>query len=52
MIENKAVIITLPPLNMYCIERGIIFIEKKEIVEVIKSQNAGIAKIAMLILSD
>lgn len=52
MIEKIAVIITLPPLNIYCIERGIIFMEKKEIVEEMKSQNAGIEKISILTLSD
>ena len=34
----------LPPLNMYEMERGIRFIAKNEIVEVVKSHNAGIAK--------
>lgn len=41
----------LPPLNIYWIERGIKLIEKNEIVDEMKSQNAGIAKYKRLILS-
>lgn len=50
--EKIAVMIILPPLNIYYMDKGIKFIEKKEIVEVTISHAAGAAKIKMLILSD
>jgi len=43
-MEKIPVMMILPPLNMYCTDKGIKFMEKKLIVELMKSQNAGIAK--------
>jgi hypothetical protein len=50
-MEKIPVIMMLPPLNMYYTDSGIKFMEKKLIVELMKSQNAGIAKYRILILS-
>lgn len=47
-----AVTMIFPPLNIYWIERGIKLIAKNKMVDVIKSQKAGIANRKTLILSD